>query len=56
LNAKYSKRLQSPDLQARLHAQGLEPMASTGAETSVLLKSATEQWRTVIKTSSIRLD
>jgi tripartite-type tricarboxylate transporter receptor subunit TctC len=47
---------QSPDLQARLRAQGLEPMARTGAETIALLKSATEQWRTVIKTSNIRLD
>jgi tripartite-type tricarboxylate transporter receptor subunit TctC len=48
--------LQSPDLQARLRAQALEPMASTGVETSALLKSATEQWQTVIKTSNIRLD
>jgi hypothetical protein len=31
-------------------------MASTGVETSALLKSATEQWQTVIKTSNIRLD
>jgi tripartite-type tricarboxylate transporter receptor subunit TctC len=56
LEREVQQALQSPDLQARLHAQGLEPMASTGAETSILLKSATEQWRTVIKTSSIRLD
>jgi tripartite-type tricarboxylate transporter receptor subunit TctC len=56
LEREVQQALQSPDLQARLRAQGLEPMASAGAETSILLKSATEQWRTVIKTSNIRLD
>jgi tripartite-type tricarboxylate transporter receptor subunit TctC len=48
--------LQSPDLQARLRAQSLEPIGSTGAEASALLKSASERWRTVIKTANIRFD
>ncbi|WFU19615.1 tripartite tricarboxylate transporter substrate binding protein [Bradyrhizobium sp. CB3481] len=48
--------MQSPDLQARLQAQALEPIGSTGAEASELLKSASERWRTVIKTSNIRFD
>jgi tripartite-type tricarboxylate transporter receptor subunit TctC len=56
LEREVQQALQSTDLQARLRTQGLEPMTSVGAETSALLKSATEQWQTVIKTSNIRLD
>gem|GEM_PF-6558549 len=37
-------------------AQALEPIGSTGAEAAALLKSASERWRGVIKTSNIRLD
>jgi tripartite-type tricarboxylate transporter receptor subunit TctC len=56
LEREVQRALQSNDLQARLRAQGLTPMTSAGAETSALLKSAAEQWQTVIKTSNIRLD
>jgi tripartite-type tricarboxylate transporter receptor subunit TctC len=56
LEREVRQALQSSDLQARLRAQGLQPMADAGAETSALLKAATEQWQTVIKTSNIRLD
>jgi tripartite-type tricarboxylate transporter receptor subunit TctC len=56
LEREVQQALQSTGLQARLRTQGLEPMTSVGAETSALLKSATEQWQTVIKTSNIRLD
>jgi tripartite-type tricarboxylate transporter receptor subunit TctC len=48
--------LQSPDVQARLRAQALEPIGSTGAEAKALLKSASERWQGVIKTSNIRVD
>jgi tripartite-type tricarboxylate transporter receptor subunit TctC len=48
--------LQSPDLQARLRAQALEPIGNSGAEAQVLLTSATERWQSVVKTSKIRLD
>ena len=48
--------LQSPDLQARLRAQALEPIGNSGAEGQVLLTSATERWQSVVKTSKIRLD
>ena len=48
--------LQSPELQARLRAQSLEPIGSTGAEAGALLNSASERWRTVIKTANIRFD
>jgi tripartite-type tricarboxylate transporter receptor subunit TctC len=56
IEREVQRALQSPDLQARLRAQALEPIASTGAETSVLLKATAEQWQTVIKAANIRLD
>jgi tripartite-type tricarboxylate transporter receptor subunit TctC len=56
LEIEVQQALQSPDLQARLRAQALEPMVTTGAETRALLKSTTEQWQTVIKTSNMRVD
>jgi tripartite-type tricarboxylate transporter receptor subunit TctC len=48
--------LRSPEVQARLRAQALEPIASTSAEAKVLLKSASDQWQSVIKTSNIRIE
>jgi tripartite-type tricarboxylate transporter receptor subunit TctC len=56
LEREVQHALQSPDLQARLRAQALEPIVSTGAQTSALLKTAAERWQTVIKTANIRLD
>lgn len=56
LEREVREALRSPDLQERLRAQALEPVASTGTEARVLLKSASERWQTVIKTSNIRLD
>ena len=56
LEREVQHALQSSDLQTRLRAQALEPMGSTSAETSALLKSAAEKWQTVIKTSNIRVD
>ena len=56
LEREVQRALQSTDLQVRLRAQGLTPMTSAGVETSALLKSASEQWQKVIKTSNIRLD
>lgn len=56
LEREVQQVLRAPEVQARLRAQGLEPMAGTGTETSGLLKSATERWQTVIKTSNIRID
>ena len=56
LEDEVRQALQSPDLQAKLRAQALGPIGSTGAEAAALLKSASERWRGVIKTSNIRLD
>jgi tripartite-type tricarboxylate transporter receptor subunit TctC len=56
LEREVQNALQSPDLQARLRAQALEPVASNGAETGALLKATAERWQTVIKTANIRPD
>lgn len=56
LEDEVRQALQSPDLQARLRAQALEPIGSTGAEAAALLKSASERWQGVVKSSNIRLD
>jgi tripartite-type tricarboxylate transporter receptor subunit TctC len=56
LEREVRQALQSPELQTRLRAMALEPIGSTGAEARVMLKSASERWRTVVKTSNITLD
>jgi tripartite-type tricarboxylate transporter receptor subunit TctC len=48
--------LQSPDIQARLRAQELEPIASTGAEAKVRLKAIAERWRDLIRAAHIKPD
>jgi tripartite-type tricarboxylate transporter receptor subunit TctC len=56
LEREVRQALQSPDLQARLRAQALDPMGNSSAEANALLTSAAERWQSVIKTSKIRLD
>jgi len=48
--------LQSPDLQARLRGNALEPVVRGGDETAILLKAAAERWRAVITSANIQLD
>lgn len=56
LEREVRSALQSSDVQARLRAQALEPVISTGAQTSALIKAAAERWREVIKSADIRPD
>ena len=56
LEREVQAAMHSPDLQARLRAQALEPIVSNGTETSALIKTTAERWRTVIKSSNIRAD
>jgi len=56
LEREVQHALRSPDLQARLRAQALEPIASNGNETRALLKAASDRWQTVIETAHVRLD
>jgi tripartite-type tricarboxylate transporter receptor subunit TctC len=56
LEREVHNALQSPDLQARLRGNSLEPVARGGAETAIMLKAAAEQWRAVISSAKIQLD
>jgi tripartite-type tricarboxylate transporter receptor subunit TctC len=56
LEREVCSALQSADLQALLRDQALEPYVATGAETQLLLKTASERWRAVIASANIRLD
>jgi tripartite-type tricarboxylate transporter receptor subunit TctC len=48
--------VQSAELQERLRAQAVEPIASTGAEAGALLKRVADQWQTVIRAANIRME
>jgi tripartite-type tricarboxylate transporter receptor subunit TctC len=48
--------LTSSDVQSRLRAQLMEPVVLNGAETTVLLKAASQRWKDVITTAKISLD
>ena len=48
--------VRSTELQERLGAQAVEPIASTGAETGALLERVARQWQTVIKAANIRVE
>jgi len=56
LEREVREALRSTEAQSLLRAQTLQPIASTAAEARVLLKSASERWQNVIKTSNIRID
>ncbi|MEA2790142.1 MAG: hypothetical protein QOG73_2548, partial [Acetobacteraceae bacterium] len=56
LEREVQHSLQSPELQERFRVQALEPIASSGTDTSALLKRVTERWQTVVRTANIRLD
>jgi tripartite-type tricarboxylate transporter receptor subunit TctC len=56
LEREVQTALRSPELQARLRAQTLEPIVSTGAETGTLIKTIAERWKTVVTSANIRFD
>jgi tripartite-type tricarboxylate transporter receptor subunit TctC len=56
LEREVRQALRSPEVQTRLRAQALEPIASTATGAKALLKSASERWQSVVKTSNIRID
>jgi tripartite-type tricarboxylate transporter receptor subunit TctC len=56
LEREVRELLQSADVQARLRAQELEPIASTGAEAKLQLKAISERWRGLIRAADIRPD
>jgi tripartite-type tricarboxylate transporter receptor subunit TctC len=56
LDREVRNALQSPEVQARLRANAMEPLIRNGADTAVLLKSAAERWRSVIMSANIQVD
>jgi tripartite-type tricarboxylate transporter receptor subunit TctC len=56
LEREAQNALNSPDLQDRLRAELLEPVARTAVETARLLKASSERWKAMITSSKIRLD
>jgi tripartite-type tricarboxylate transporter receptor subunit TctC len=56
LEREVQQALQSAEMQERLRAQALEPIASTGVEAATLLRRASERWQAVIRTADIRAD
>ncbi|HEY8067436.1 MAG TPA: tripartite tricarboxylate transporter substrate binding protein [Burkholderiales bacterium] len=56
LNAETAKALQAPEVRERLAALGFEIQSSTPQEFTALLKSETEKWAKVIKTSGARTE
>jgi tripartite-type tricarboxylate transporter receptor subunit TctC len=56
LEREAQNALNSPDLQERLRAELLEPVAGTAVKTATLLKASSERWKAEITSSNIRLD
>jgi tripartite-type tricarboxylate transporter receptor subunit TctC len=56
LNAEAHKALQAPDVREKLAALGFEIQTGTPQEFSALLRSETEKWAKVIKTSGVRAE
>jgi tripartite-type tricarboxylate transporter receptor subunit TctC len=56
LNTELTAVLRQPDIKASFLASGLEPLPSTSEELTKLMKSETEKWAAVIKTSGAKID
>ena len=56
LNTEIRRALQSPEIGARLSAEGSEPGNTTPAEFAAYIRSEIDKWRKVVKTSGIRTD
>jgi tripartite-type tricarboxylate transporter receptor subunit TctC len=56
LQREVQRALESPDVKARLRAQGLEPIGSDGAEARDRLRSTAARWRALVKAANIQLD
>ena len=56
LEREVQHSLQSAELQERFRVQALDPIGSSGADTSALLKRVAERWQTVVRAANIRPD
>ncbi|MBI3917290.1 MAG: tripartite tricarboxylate transporter substrate binding protein [Betaproteobacteria bacterium] len=56
LNSDVVRAIQSPDLQKRFLAQGLDPATSTAEEFAALIRTERAKWAEVVKQTGIRLN
>ncbi len=56
LEAEIRAVMATPELRQRLEAQGVQPVGSNSAEFAKFLRSETEKWAQVLKTSGIKAD
>ena len=56
LNVDFVAALRTPDAQARLRAEGVEPVGSTPEEMAALLKSELARWGPLVKESGARAE
>jgi len=56
LEREVRQAVKSPDVQARLRAQELDPIGSTTAEAKAQLKTIAQRWREVITAAHIQID
>jgi tripartite-type tricarboxylate transporter receptor subunit TctC len=56
LENEVMQAVRSPDVQARLRTQELEPIGTSGAEAEAWLKTTAAKWRSVIETAKIHVE
>jgi len=56
LNAEIVKALQSPDVRAKLAAQGAEPLGSTPDEYAAYVRKELERWARVVKATGVTIE
>jgi len=56
INAEVNKLLQTPEVQAAIHAQGAEPLILSSAEFAQLLHKEYQEWQAIVKNSGVTLD
>jgi tripartite-type tricarboxylate transporter receptor subunit TctC len=56
LNAEINKALKTPEVKAKLAAQGAEPLGSTPAEYGAYVKKELARWGSVVKASGVTIE
>ena len=54
INAEVTRIINEPEMQKKLAAQGVLPIASTPAEFTGVIKAEQEKWAEVIKAANIK--
>jgi tripartite-type tricarboxylate transporter receptor subunit TctC len=56
LNSEFTAALRSPEVKAKLAAQGAEPLGSTADEYATYLKKETTRWAEVVKATGVKIE